>query len=531
MQKEFDLIIVGSGPSGISAAYPLLEAGFSVAILDGGRVADISPPDEPYFDWRFQRNEQWRWAVGTDFFSLKQADAVSPKLRVPGHKYVFDGFCQENRIESRGFATFGSLAQGGLSNSWGCGVSRLSEAEISECPFSSTEISDSYARVASRIGISGRADDDMALFFGLDDWAQPAISIDSLQGAILAGYQAWRDRKASSEFYLGRSRVAVLSHSLGGRKGCDRSSNCLWGCRNSALYSAGDELEEVKRKFSNLTHLPGFVVDEVSSGGGKPFVGGRFAGERIGLKGVRVLLAAGTLATSGLVMRALGMKVNQNLQSCPTAAFMLWMPKFFGRSPEMSFGLGQLSYSLTLDSRVSAFGSLFSTTGLPINEFLSHMPFHRRYGIDFMRLMLGSCVVGNLFLPGQLTRTYIEIDSDGAMNVQGSFLSSVDGYMSVAKKKLRRSFLSSGAFLLPMSFKVGRPGGDIHYAGSFPMRKSPVLGESDERGEVVGLSGVHVVDGAGLPVLSAKSHTLTLMANADRVSRRLISEIGAVKRF
>ncbi len=53
------------------------------------------------------------------------------------------------------------------------------------------------------------------------------------------------------------------------------------------------------------------------------------------------------------------------------------------------------------------------------------------------------------------------------------------------------------------------------------MREKPVLGETSSSGEVKGLEGVYIVDGACLPSLPAKSHTLTIMANADRIGRRL----------
>lgn len=528
MRRDFDVVIVGSGPSGISAAFPLLEAGLSVALVDGGRVAEIACPQEPYFDWRFSDDDQWRWTLGTDFSALRQADAVSPKLRVPGHQYVFDGFNIENKIRANSFAAFGSLAQGGLSNSWGCGVSRLSAKEISECPFTLADIEPSYASVAGRIGISGRADDDMAEFFGLDAWAQSAIPIDDLQKTILQGYQAAQRSSPDPSFCLGRSRVAVLSEPLGDRKGCDRSSNCLWGCRNAALYSAVDDLSYAKSRFQNLTHFPGFLVDAVSLGSAGPVVNGHMGEEELSLRGRRVILATGALSTSRLAMRALGLHTNQKLQSCPTAAFMLWVPRLLGRSPSMSFGLGQLSFSIALEPDISAFGSLFSTTGLPIGEFVAHIPLRRRYGIDFMRTMLGSCVVGNIFLPGNLTEISLDIESDGGMRVQGSFGSAVARYMKAAKNRLRRHFWKAGALMLPMSFQVGKPGGDIHYAGSFPMMKFPKIGETDARGEVFGLPCVHIVDGACLPVLSGKSHTLTLMANADRISRKIVDEMICV---
>jgi hypothetical protein len=49
------------------------------------------------------------------------------------------------------------------------------------------------------------------------------------------------------------------------------------------------------------------------------------------------------------------------------------------------------------------------------------------------------------------------------------------------------------------------------------MRHKPVIGETTSLGEVLGMDGLHVVDGACLPILPAKSHTLTIMANADRI--------------
>lgn len=76
---------------------------------------------------------------------------------------------------------------------------------------------------------------------------------------------------------------------------------------------------------------------------------------------------------------------------------------------------------------------------------------------------------------------------------------------------------------MPMSFKVGKPGSDIHYAASLPMSNKPVLGQTDQFGELAGTDGIHVVDGASLSYLPAKSHTLTIMANAERIARHVAS--------
>ena len=97
--------------------------------------------------------------------------------------------------------------------------------------------------------------------------------------------------------------------------------------------------------------------------------------------------------------------------------------------------------------------------------------------------------------------------------------------MDEAAQKLRKAYWGIGAVLLPGSFTIGRPGSDIHYAGTLPMRKSPTLSQTSPHGEVEGLDGIFVVDGACLPMLSEKSHTLTIMANADRIGKKLAEKI------
>jgi choline dehydrogenase-like flavoprotein len=91
---------------------------------------------------------------------------------------------------------------------------------------------------------------------------------------------------------------------------------------------------------------------------------------------------------------------------------------------------------------------------------------------------------------------------------------------------LRAAFRRAGAILLPGTFKPGQTGGVAHYAGTIPMRASPTLGETSADAEIHGLSGVHIADAAAFSSLPAKSHTLALMACADRVGRLLARRLA-----
>lgn len=529
MSADFDVIVVGSGPAGVSASFPLVEAGLNVLLVDGGREKKLATSSRPYLISRAEDENQWTWMVGRDYHALRNVDAVSPKLRVPAHAYVFEGFDAANKIEAHGFVAVGSLARGGLSNAWGGGVARFSTEELIDFPFSPSEIEPSYATVTRRMGVSGALNDDLTEYFGLDKWADPPIPMDALHSRILDRYAKHKSEVTALGIRLGRSRVAALGQDRGERKACDISGNCLWGCHRRALYSATDDLEVLQR-YPNFRYLNGFVVDRVVRAEEfRAVEGGDTAGHQ-SLTARKIILAAGTLATTRLTLQAINLAKPVSMQACPAAAFVLWLPAALGSARVSAFGLGQLSFALSMQRSISGFGSLFNTTGIPIAEFTRHMPFRKRYGIDLLKTLLSSCLVGNLFLPGHLSTATLSLSADGALRVEGGYRNEVVNLMSLGEQRLRKVFWKLGALMLPKSFTVGQPGSDVHYACSLPMRTHPVRGETNAFGELFGLDGVHIADGASLSSLSEKSHTLTIMANADRIGRRLAMELGGMTR-
>lgn len=519
MTPDYDCIVVGSGPAGVSVAFPLLEAGKSVLMVDGGRTAEVPPPAQPYLEARATDDQQWQWFVGDALHAAKPVDG-SPKLRVPTQRFAFEGFSQAIGIEARNFNVTGSLAAGGLSNAWGCGVASLSAEELKAFPVPVQDMRSSYARIAKRIGVSGCTDDDLSTYFGVDEWAQQPVALDACHQQLLDRYQRKKRRFSETGFAMGRSRVAVLTESLGDRMSCDLSTNCLWGCHRQATYSAAQDLEKLQC-YPRFHYQPGVVVETLAVGSTLQHIHGICAGAAYTASSKRLFLAAGTLGTTAILLRSLALGSPINLQSCPVAAFLLWLPRQLGAARKPAFGLGQLSFTLKLANDETAFGSTFNTTGLPVTEFLRSVPFARRSGIGLMRGLLSSCIVANVFLPGHYSTSTVALTENGAILINGGCNESLPASQGVLKQRLRRNFASLGAFMLPGSFTAGEPGSDIHYAATFPMNADPGDGQTNALGELAVLPGVHIVDGACLPVLTEKSHTLTIMANADRIGQAL----------
>ena len=163
-------------------------------------------------------------------------------------------------------------------------------------------------------------------------------------------------------FRLGRSRVAVLSADRGERLACNLSGNCLYGCSRGAMYAAGQDVQ-VLRRHRNFTFQPGFVASDLKRDVAQWVIAGHGPDGRDSvLRASKVVLAAGTIATTRLVLRALGHTRAVPLLSAPTAAFLLWQPSMLGTQRTRGFGLGQLSFTLSLAGDVTAFGSTFATS-------------------------------------------------------------------------------------------------------------------------------------------------------------------------
>lgn len=95
MKTLFDFIIIGSGPAGVSAAFPLVKSGYKVLMVDAGKVPSTNPLDSPFLTMRKNDKNQFNWMIGKEFYALKNIDSISPKFRVPFFEQTFNGFMKK----------------------------------------------------------------------------------------------------------------------------------------------------------------------------------------------------------------------------------------------------------------------------------------------------------------------------------------------------------------------------------------------------------------------------------------------------
>ncbi len=513
--------VIGAGPAGVSAAWPLIEAGLPVTLIDaGGAPRPAAAPTRPSLaQMRSGHPDAWRYLVGEDLRGMRWMPSLSPKLRLAAEPENFAQFESANAIRSENFAAVGCLAPGGLSNVWGAVTFAYDGADLAGWPVGPEALAASYRRVSARMGISGPAAN------ALDREAAPLVLQAPLALSPLEARIAAAHARSGDDFRLGRSRIAVLSADLGIRKACTLDNACMLGCAQGSIYSASQEISELTRA-GHVSVARGVVVERLLRDDSGWTIHGRdrASGQARDFKAAKVILATGALASARLGLEAAGSTgATVDLQHSPGVACAVLFPGALGGTiPERAFGLPQLLFSLPLgdDPADEAIGSLFPAHAMSATEFLARMPLTRPGGIGLLREMTPALMIALCFFPGRYSdnRARLTRGGDGASQfiIEGRHRADFASLARATVRRLRRHFLRLGGIVLPASTQIMQPGADFHYGGPLAMGRL-----SDSFGEIKGAPGLHVVDGAAFPTMPARNPTLTIMANADRIGTAL----------
>jgi choline dehydrogenase-like flavoprotein len=410
------------------------------------------------------------------------------------------------------------LAIGGLSNVWGAAVATFDAHDTRGWPIGPADLREHYAATAKRIGISGTNGDDMAEFFGSDMALLPPLDVSGSALELLMAYR----RQGRSQLAIGLSRSAVLSEEKGGRLACTLDKGCMWGCPRGAIYNSAYEISALRRS-ANFRLIPGILVEQIRSVASGLEVSCRelSTGRRFAMRPPRALLAAGVFASARLALDALGAHGETfPVVHSPTAAFGLLLPaRIGGRVEERGYGLAQLAFRNSYGAtNARIFGLLYDPDAMPIADLTAQSLLSRPGAISIVRHLMPALLVGLVYFPGSFSSSRLKLERDGSCVVTGAVTEEFKSVYRRGVAELRREFRRLGAWMIPGSTKLFPPGAEVHCAGVLPMGDRTTL-----TGEVVGVAGLHVVDGTILPSMPAKSHTLTVMANAHRIGTLLAS--------
>ena len=471
-----------------------------------------------------QSPKHWKVMVGERFERFGADRSASPKYRVPSNRQAFAEFKQRYAIRTDDFTVYGSLTRGGLSNLWGAGVSRFDDADLEKFPIRFEDLRHSYQYVTQRIGVSGSNDDDLSDFHGREESLQPPLGPHGNARLLYSRYLSRPKQAHKRGVFLGHNRSAILTIDHQDRRECVNCGLCTYGCAGQSIWSAKYDVTKLLQ-FPNFNYYDGAFVSylrrldtsyEIGVGPDRHHVTRK-------IQTKQVVLASGAIGSARLVMDALGLyDESRELLSSMMAIFALIMPhwRIGSLADEGVIGTSQLSYRVVTPNSHERYSSgyIFLADTNPISDFLAYMPFAYPLSRRIARRLQPALLLGTCYLGGNYSRNTIRLRPSGDMEIHGGYTSTAALAINTTLTRLAGALLHYGAYLLPGSTSLGKIGEDAHYAGTVPMRTTPRAGEANSHGEVQGLPGVYVVDGSALTALPAKVHTLTIMANANRIA-------------
>jgi len=522
-RRCYDAAVVGSGPAGISAAWPLVEAGLDVLMVDGAEPTTLPTPFAGTIGDLRAEPTQWRYRFGDDLSGSAPEPDVSPKFATPLARALTGGYHSALGLAAQGFWAAGSLSQGGLSNVWGAVADTFDDADLAAYPIGAADLAPSYQAVMARIGVS--------------DQPPPISEAGGFRSPVQEIFRRKAKLSKQDGFVLKPARNAILAGPHDGREACNQCGLCLWGCARRSIYNSAYELPALQR-FSNFTYVRHARVLSLSGAMGSPALEVEQHGTRMTLSAKRVVLAAGTISTTALALDRLGLAgASVRLLTNPVGAIAFIVPRLIGQIlPERSFSLGQLSYTVPIKGAPDyAAGILYGADTLPLGVIADRLPLSRPTALRVARALMPALILATCYIPGRFSRNTLRIEhgtkpggGPPRVVIEGQRTKEASQIVAASARALARQVRRLGALAVPGSLTLSQPGADAHYAGTLPMGGSgPAACAPD--GELNGCPGVHVVDGAALSDLPARHCTLTIMANADRIARALALSLQSAR--
>ncbi len=515
-------VIIGSGPSGISAAWALIKQGRNVTMLDVGE--ELEPENESLRS-KLASDEPNQWQIDDInlYTSLKRSgniDGATPygsDLLFRDSVHFFDDEQDNNPTGLKP-----SFAKGGLSNGWGSAILPYRQEDMTDWPESVKELSSHYEAIREFMPMAAKVDDLHALFPMQKIAENSSLPLSSQAKALLDRLNKKKEKLNQSSIYFGQARQAASS------KDCRKCGMCLYGCPYGIVYNTRQTLAKLL-KSPSFKYKKGYYVERLEERKDQVqlLVQDTSNNQELLLSAKRVFVACGVLPTSKLILNSLEY-YNKPILIKDSQQFFLPLLHTWhtGKNPskEETNSLVQLFIEIldpntnekTSHIQIYTFNDLYA---LDIRKRFGHFS---KFLKPLINLLSQRLIVAQGFLHSDHSDGIeVRLNKNGdntSLQLKKRNNNRSARAVSTARNKLSKLALMSGLLPLLPLIRYGNVGSSFHCGSTFPMRDNPTGIESDTLGRPAGLKRVFIVDASVLPSIPATTITLSVMANAHRIA-------------
>lgn len=520
---QHDVIVIGSGPAGVHAALPLVDAGLNVLMIDGGMGPTSEPPvtHKNFEDVRREDANQDELFLGRDYSSIPVNGLLGGHgggMTSGNRSYVIKGTQDALPLNVRNGMIVQSLAEGGLGAAWGAASAYMSDANLRLMGLNPREMDRFYDEITGIVGVSGPE---------TREGIQPAMPPDHHADFMLKRAQKKREPLYGLGVDIVQPHSAVLTQDKNGRKATSLADMDYYADPGKSVYRPQYTLEELKRK-PNFTYAGGNVVQYVEETAENVIVFAQPMDDRTVNRrwtAKRVIVAAGAINTARILLRSRNMfNMPVPFIAKPHMFAACVRPSSLGKKgPAARSSLCQL---LMIDGAVhggpdSGCAQLYSYRSLLLFRLLGNAPLPVPEALGLLSMYAPSLIIADIRFPGlpragqHLTLRRSE-DARGVLDID--FTPGRTHVELLSLKRITRAMRMTG--LLPVKIMDLPEGSTSHYAGTVPVSTDEKLPlSSDPDGKLHRSRHIYVADASVFRMLPSLPHTLTIMANARRIGK------------
>lgn len=487
----YDFLIVGSGPAAVSAGFPLVRSGKKVLFIEAGESA-VARYDRLASSAGLNRsNYEEKFGEDGDFF--KSLHHWSPKFRNAEIFRSSQAAINSSSVKTHNFYLANAHITGGFSNIWGGAISLPDPHMFGVEPRAvQKEIIGSYDLVKKDICRT----------------LSTSQAIDTNdQGCPFKVNQKASDANAGEIYfddtYFGSN---ITPYAINQRN--PKPFNAAITLQ-TLIQGTSSRLMEQSRvtQFKELSNN----LIEVS------FVDG--SGTRLTVNGGQLILAAGAINSALILCNSIKKKFRKRLLTSPMSYGLIFFP--FRKLNPPYHDMPVTSFYRKGPNEV--YGNLTPMSVFPSYEYLLRTSLPYKLVENLVSVVRDKSYVFNMYCSSDFSNNKIELEPTSKFTIVGNTASDYQKQLNKTKWLLHfRYCLPLGGIIAPTTFSSAMPGSDVHYGGTIPMRTRPKEMEADWNGKIFGFNNVHCVDGAILPRIAALPHTFLIMANAFRISKKLL---------